>query len=1252
MRIFPKRMARKKIYWHPISLRLPFLTLFGLVVLCLLLALLLLRREAVKHRGFRLITSNHYTWTYGPTAVLTILTSLWRLVDYHCKALMPWSELANGPVDADRSLLLDHLSPFLLVTVIQAIKYKHLVVILTIFGFLLFKLITVASTGLFFPTTITVGPLDVEMTKIMRFDNISVFNHTNDPGPSPFYTAYAVMERGVLRPEGVAVNMLYEAIRPTIEMGSPNTTYRGNTSAFVPQAKCSHVQAKAVVDYSQFTKTVVYNRSPIQLSNDSVWTCPRIPTIQVDLLPVAAEICPPRQIMTVFGVQECNNTSGNGASPLLVALLDARYSQSFNVSLGNYSVGDVLAPEEWAFEIPMTQAMLCQISYEMKTVQITYNMSKASPVIEVEPLSEPSTKLNNVADDYLTGLLTYASPGMMGGARDMFGLAMNFENVEQPPVTITEMMAAHAGGDYEYLLNHPDEMLQAAEEVLTQMLLFVGKEGLLFATNNTFRGDVLLGQKTYTEKRLQIQQESLFVMLGGFSVVLLLTISVALLRPKTECSANPEAIIAVAKTLRRSSDVNQEMTRISDLSESDASADLRRHKYCTHIDGSIHQISSMESSSTKKTKNRSFWSPWMLKTPALVLTLASALLIIAVLEILQHLSDSSSGIVSLDVESFTLSLYTRFLPALVMLLLATLFNGVDFNVAVLAPFSKMYAGTASSQSLIRPLVGQLPPLALYNALRNRYWSAYLTGLATMVASVLTIVVSGLYSVEYVPSSTPSTLYPMDSWNLSYSQGLSTDNATAAVASLVESGILSYPAFTFDELVFSNLEAALPSAEGNVTAKVPGLRAELSCTELSSDIFNFTVGYVAHYEATMVSILGTVPLPENCQRGSRNGNMSYIPYANTGLLLYTATNTTYIGSYVDLHVGPFEFVRGMDYGASYPGQPDNPPECPSVLLIYGFFDGWNKTRSAMTVQSCYQRLQKIDVDVVLSGSGMTIQHAVPNESTAEYLPNGQANNYEWRLQPGLDFSFQSLNRTKIDPYLLDNDLNSAHVSNFFRGALFGRTPLALEALAAGSPDIPYTREQVFEHIQKFYRRYMAQYISANMRVPKGTKKRAINDAGGIQGSFTPDIGVPRMVQNRTPKLILQILLAVMFVCGTFACLGKNHKLVLWNPCSIAGVMVLFAGSKMCSLSFDWGNITSRSDMTNDMELRLLAGSDTRDQIAPGEPQELDLKAKFRLGWWKDVCYIGQNPQTKETGKNSGLRNGKDGERYGIDICLES
>lgn len=79
--------------WIPIWLSKIVLICFLLLFAALLTALLLVWYANNQRNGFYVAASTSpYTWTYGPTAVLVILISLWRRLDYHSKTLTPWQE--------------------------------------------------------------------------------------------------------------------------------------------------------------------------------------------------------------------------------------------------------------------------------------------------------------------------------------------------------------------------------------------------------------------------------------------------------------------------------------------------------------------------------------------------------------------------------------------------------------------------------------------------------------------------------------------------------------------------------------------------------------------------------------------------------------------------------------------------------------------------------------------------------------------------------------------------------------------------------------------------------------------------------------------------------------------------------------------------------------------------------------------------------------------------------------------------------
>jgi hypothetical protein len=66
-----------------------------------------------------------------------VVGTLWRQVDFANKILMPWEELRTGPSSADKTLLLDYISPLLPVSLWMAIRNRHWAVVMSILGQLL-----------------------------------------------------------------------------------------------------------------------------------------------------------------------------------------------------------------------------------------------------------------------------------------------------------------------------------------------------------------------------------------------------------------------------------------------------------------------------------------------------------------------------------------------------------------------------------------------------------------------------------------------------------------------------------------------------------------------------------------------------------------------------------------------------------------------------------------------------------------------------------------------------------------------------------------------------------------------------------------------------------------------------------------------------------------------------------------------------------------------------------------------------------
>jgi hypothetical protein len=144
--------------WTPVWLTKWFLGLFALMFGAFLIALILLWHYDAQNDGFHVKQgTSHYAWAYTPTIIVVIVVAFWRMVDHHSKLAMPYDALQNGPIKPSESLLVDYISRFQLVALLEAFKNSHFAVIVSITGFVLLKVVTVFSTGLLLalPTQVT-----------------------------------------------------------------------------------------------------------------------------------------------------------------------------------------------------------------------------------------------------------------------------------------------------------------------------------------------------------------------------------------------------------------------------------------------------------------------------------------------------------------------------------------------------------------------------------------------------------------------------------------------------------------------------------------------------------------------------------------------------------------------------------------------------------------------------------------------------------------------------------------------------------------------------------------------------------------------------------------------------------------------------------------------------------------------------------------------------------------------------------------
>lgn len=127
--------------WNSIWLRTKLLGSFVVLFVVLFVVTIVLYAVSEKNHGLSAEdAARQYGWRYGPTAFLAVILSLWVQIDYSSKILTPWQEMRRGPTEATRSVLVDYISPPMLIVWWRAIKNRHWAVTASISGILLIQL--------------------------------------------------------------------------------------------------------------------------------------------------------------------------------------------------------------------------------------------------------------------------------------------------------------------------------------------------------------------------------------------------------------------------------------------------------------------------------------------------------------------------------------------------------------------------------------------------------------------------------------------------------------------------------------------------------------------------------------------------------------------------------------------------------------------------------------------------------------------------------------------------------------------------------------------------------------------------------------------------------------------------------------------------------------------------------------------------------------------------------------------------------
>ncbi|TGJ78497.1 hypothetical protein E0Z10_g10262 [Xylaria hypoxylon] len=1229
-------------YWDPLWLRKSVLFAFMATFILFSVGLVLMWYLVNRFDGIPLtLTTNHYAWTYGPTAILTMVVSLWRRVNYCTMVNQPWQELHNGPQEASKTVLLDYIWPLQATSFISALKNRHLAVATSIMIFTLLRLVMVISTTLFV------------------LGNSSLSQNIRIRLLTKFYTKKSSSSGG---PDVVTGDLAWDYwnlkekcpdVAPPVELSIAFTNYSiiseipggaGKASAQVDIFQVNVTCEPATVGWSQDYPTDTFN---LTLNT---------PSCDIGRIEMAA--CGDAQCVAAlrsFGSLWVGCTSQGTADPTL-------YDSSFLTDKGRFAIiaieSDVSETDDHEYNVSVRRvaAVSCGLEYSINQGIAHGPAFDTSKIDSLQVTERVLRRINYLSSGELLGTITSSISIADVITTDPNSIPINLDSIstmwsQDLNLQLLGLLAgsrAITTATLDPLLN-TSSLQRRAEETLTGLSHQLMRRYFLHPDNTIGSGSVY-----YTEQRLYIRPAALWSMVALLSILSCLVIVVIPYTKRRVAPQYPATTATAAYTISRSPTIGTLLGESSAIRLSEIRKELANYNFATVQDRagmlrvnavaivrqetlpkppswlsrkwkSISSNRTKDSADVKPGKKRN-WMPYSSRRHAIALTIILPIIAIAALEILWHFSENDEHFVTVSSDSSIAAYAIRYGSTVTVLIISTLFNALDFAIATMTPFSALAAGDATAErTMFFTIAGDIPPVALYKAAQHMHFGAALSLVASTVGSLLTIVTSGLWFDTAIEISRDVAVEIQSAWSIDFTGNRSPSHDTEALINDLQHGGPDVATLIWGNVVLpmiSNVQPSITSESNNTfngdtlryNIAVPAIRPLLECSVLSSS--SIAVDEVPDntglfYERSIIVAI-QFPLAVGCGSSSLADPPSTFNASNT-YTIYDNNTTIWIGQLWDLSnsSGPRNLPSG---------------DCPSLGAIFGTYKhGDQQTQSDITALVCTQRLQWVEANTTYHGNLSTL--FTPNLTTDVHLNSwGPQNITDARSGSSsllIDFSksFSTLDMLTTG----DRSQQFDGFDRFFNHLVYGLSGTIRQSLI-GSENV-HTLISVMNNV---YQRFMVRVIDREWRSAVDGKNLQPSPNGRVaRGSMT--VTASRLKLNKTSKTILEAFLGTMVLLGGIAWWCVDMRVLPRNPYPIASSMALFAGSRLTGAS-----IQAPSGR----------GEQEQPRTIKRKPLVMVKGKRFRLGWWKDPS--AEADDDRESNSTSQAPPSTVRRRFGIDV----
>ncbi|PYH96857.1 hypothetical protein BO71DRAFT_396652 [Aspergillus ellipticus CBS 707.79] len=1120
--------------WIPPVLRSASLATFAVLFAAMLIVVEVLYSVSNRNKGLSTSESKyHYLWTYGPTAVLTIVAGCWGQVEYRTKQLMPWKSLDETPKPASQTLLLDYVSDWNVIVMFRALKQSDWAVALVVLGTLLIKLLTVVSTGLFMLQTVYMDHFPTSLAAQAHFNGAEYDSSMVDGAPA--MTVAGTWWLGLPYPVGTTDKYAFQPFTTWNSNIDADAVMSGTVDLFSADLQCD---VGTVTNWTQGcgTQMCEYTRLNITLSTPS---CTKYP-------------------LTSF--QKSSSSAGGYYADVFSSTCADTADKSNDTRL-------VFAASHWTDNSTTIQALVCSPVYTVSkgAVSLLYGNQSTVAVTPTTNTSTNSTTLDVSPSELGAGLLSTLAAAentldtlnyvdISTGSSNTYQYNLSDSNSNYPTAfyLVANLSTPHVLSD---LLD--SSVLEAVSRTaFTAMSAQIARKYMMSPSDTKFKG-------AYSARmqRLIVRELSVRVMEATLAVLIVLIAGLWACRPVRCTPRDPGTIAGMASILSRSPAVSDQLAGCKSAADMQKElADGHYYSKASDNDGLRTFKMAATHKATEGTRTRissgpiSWWQPMSVSLWWRTVSIVLPILIIAGLETAYQISHRQNGLGTIDSNGYIRYTWV-YIPALVMLSARVLFDCIHFSAMLFQPYLELRQGVVTAAgSLMDNHLSKVTLISFCTAITRRKWAVCATAMTVLLAPVLTVAVSGLYSTEDVAHTRLVSIAQTDIFNSSISPHASTDTnpGVGLTGALVVAANLSYPAWTYDELVIPTLsESSLTDSDGKVLSQsssnntsddnpntlhitVPALRANLTCETLPEDTVYSVSPPEVDYEVWQLRM----HLDSRCTNDT------------------TLSVETNQASNSSTRFGVFSYLEGtIAFG-----------DCPTFIGFYGTVDG-NSTKGFRGF-TCNPSVNEVNATGTFTLPGLQIESLRADESSSRLFTDN--------ITSDLHFS----------DYLPEAKNKNGEAFDSFFSAMINDQETLTENDITDLTHYP----TVINATQYLYRVLMAQAINGNSRIPS-TANPARYNATIVNPNRL------RLVQSAISTRILEGCLAAMILFTLIAYHFMHTKEVIpVNPCSIAGAATLLAGSDMLKPDV----IPPGSEWCDDKEL-------TRRGVFSG--------LVFGLGWWE-------------------------------------